>query len=144
VTEQKKDMFAGIADTQQAQALRDHLANPNTFGAPTPLPSVSLDSGRYSKDMWRGPMWINMNYLTVRGLRRYGFNTEAEHLKELSLQAVQRWYEEEGCLFEFYDSLGITSPRGLDRKQRLSTGQGMAPISDYHWTAALTAALLLE
>jgi len=50
----------------------------------------------------------------------------------------------EGCLFEFYDSLGVTSPRGLDRKQRLISGRGMAPISDYHWTAALTAALTLD
>jgi hypothetical protein len=34
--------------------------------------------------------------------------------------------------------------RTADRKRRLSTGKGIAPISDYHWTAALTAAWLLE
>lgn len=137
-------LFAGIADTARAQALKRHLRNPQTFGAPFPVPSISLDSGVYSKDMWRGPTWINFNYLVYLGLLRYGFKDEAQWLREKTLAAVERWYEKEGCLFEYYDSLAITSPRLLDRKQRLSTGEGIAPISDYHWTAALTATFILS
>ena len=137
-------LFAGIADPAQAAALRRHLHNPSTFGAALPIPSVSLDSGQYCKDMWRGPTWMNLNYVTIVGLRANGFPEDAARLKEASLAAIQQWYEREGCIFEYYDSLGITSPRGLDRKQRLATGRGIAPISDYHWTAAITAALLLE
>jgi neutral trehalase len=87
---------------------------------------------------------MNLSYLIVLGLRRYGLCAEAEALKENLLDTVQTWYEREGCLFEYYDALGLTSPRGLDRKQRLSSGKGIAPICDYHWTAAVTAALLLE
>jgi glycogen debranching enzyme len=137
-------LLAGIPDPRQAEALRRHLADATTFAAPLPVPSTSLDSGRYCKDMWRGPTWINCNYVVICGLRRYGFTEEADRLKEQTLAAVQRWYESEGCLYEYYDSLGVTAPHALDRKQRLISGKGMAPISDYHWTAALTAALLLE
>ena len=137
-------LFAGIASAERAEALRQHLANPRTFGSPVPVPSVSLDSGSFCKDMWRGPAWVNLNYMTCLGLRRYGFSEAADRLKEATLAEIQRWYEQEGCLFEFYDALGLTSPRDLDRKRRLVTGQGMAPISDYHWTAALTAAWLME
>lgn len=137
-------LFAGIAPPDRAEALRQHLANPETFAAAVPIPTVSLDSGLYSKDMWRGPTWMNLNYLVYTGLHRYGFHEEAERLREVSLATVQKWYEREGCLWEFFDSLGITSPRLLDRKQRLISGRGIAPISDYHWTAATTAAWLME
>ncbi|MDH7571902.1 MAG: trehalase family glycosidase, partial [Armatimonadota bacterium] len=137
-------LHAGIPTPAQAAALRRHLLDPESFGAPLPIPSVSLDAGVYCKDMWRGPTWINLNYLAALGLRRYGFVQEANGLREATLAAVQKWYEREGCLFEYYDSLDITSPRLLDRKQRLITGRGIAPISDYHWTAALVAAWLLE
>jgi len=137
-------LLAGIADDAQVNRLREHLLNPRTFGTALPLPSIAVDEGTYTKDMWRGPTWINTNYAICCGLRRYGFGEDAQRLKESSLSAIERWYGEEGCLFEFYDSLDITSPRKLDRKQRLSQGTGMAPISDYHWTAALVAAWLME
>jgi glycogen debranching enzyme len=136
-------LFAGIASPAQAKALAAHLANPVTFATAFPVASESIDSGTYCKDMWRGPTWINTNYLIWCGLRRYGLRKAAAELRQRTLAQLRRWYEAEGCLFEFYDSLGVTSPRGLDRKQRLSSGRGLAPISDYHWTAALAVAFML-
>ena len=42
------------------------------------VPSISRSQPEfYSKDMWRGPVWININYLIARGLERYGFREEA-------------------------------------------------------------------
>jgi hypothetical protein len=137
-------LLAGIPDATRAAALQKQLRNPSTFAAPYPVPSISLDSGTYTKDMWRGPAWINYNFIIYRGLLKYGLQQDAEWLKERTLVGIQKWYEKEGCLFEFYDSLDLTSPHLLDRKQRLSTHDFYAPISDYHWTAALTAAMLLE
>ncbi len=47
-----------------------------SFNTPFPLPSVATDSPNYDphnqekERLWRGPVWINMNwYLVVRGLR---------------------------------------------------------------------------
>lgn len=137
-------MLAGIASTEQADALVNHLANPATFGSAFPVPSISLDSGTFCKDMWRGPTWININYLIYRGLLRYGYAEQAASLREKILDVVDKWYQAEGCIFEYYDALDTTSPRDLDRKQRLASGRGIAPISDYQWSAGLTAALLLE
>lgn len=137
-------LFAGIPSPQRARRLAEHLTNPCTFGAPALVPSESLDSGTFSKDMWRGPAWMNLSYCILLGLRRYGFQDEAARLKENMLSTIGSWYETSGCLWEYYDSLNCTSPGNLDRKQRLISGKGMAPISDYHWTAAITAALLLE
>jgi neutral trehalase len=137
-------LFAGIPDAARAARLAAHLRNPATFGAPALVPSESLDSGTFCKDMWRGPAWMNLSYLIVLGLRRYGLCADAEAIKENLLDTVGQWYARDGCLFEYYDSLGLTSPRALDRKQRLISGKGIAPICDYHRTAAVTAALLLR
>jgi hypothetical protein len=135
-------LFAGIASRSQAEALDEHINNPATFGAPLPIPSESLDSSTFCKDMWRGPSWLNMTYLTYLGLKRYGFHDTAAKIREQVLDGVQSWYERTGCLWEYYDCLDETPPGDLDRKQRLSTGEGIAPISDYHWTASVVAAWL--
>ncbi len=135
-------LAAGIPGPEQANALRRRLVDPAAFGAPFPVPSEALDSGTFCKDMWRGPTWVNMNFLLFLGLRRYGFRDEAAMIREKTLAEIRRWYEETGCIWEYYDSLGVTPPGELDRKQRLISGNGIAPISDYHFTAALAAAFL--
>ncbi|MCF7837446.1 MAG: hypothetical protein K9N49_02355 [Candidatus Marinimicrobia bacterium] len=135
-------LFAGIASPEQAAALGRHLDNPATFGAPVPVPTVSLRSGTFSKDMWRGPSWANLSYLVYLGLRRYGDRERAARLRTALLDTIGTWYATTGCLWEYYDALGLTPPIELDRKQRISTGLGITPISDYHWTAAVTVALL--
>jgi hypothetical protein len=136
-------LFAGIASPSQAESLRDHLNNPATFGAPLPVPSESLDSATFCKDMWRGPSWLNMTYLTYLGLKRYGIHDVASRIRHCVLDGVQTWYERTGCVWEYYDCLNLTPPFDLDRKKRLSSGEGIAPISDYHWTASIIAAWLL-
>ena len=135
-------LLAGIADEEQAERLRRHLETPSTFGTPLPCPSVSVDSGAFSKDMWRGPVWLNTAYMVYEGLQRYGFDDVARRLRDTTLTTVRKWYTKEGCLFEFYDALDVTIPRDLDRKQRFMLQRGIAPISDYGWTAAITILLL--
>ncbi|MFH1614546.1 MAG: trehalase family glycosidase [Planctomycetota bacterium] len=136
--------FAGIASVEHADALRQHLNNPATFDTAMPIPSVSVDSGTFCKDMWRGPTWLNVTYLVYRGLMNYGFVKEAQKIRDILIGKVNKWYEAEGCIFEYYDSLDLTSPHKLDRKQRLTTGKGYGPISDYHWSAVVTALLISD
>lgn len=137
-------LLAGIPDGSQAGQLAGHLEDPTTFGAPLPCPSVALDHGTLCKDMWRGPTWINTNYFIYLGLRRYGQTGSARRLREITLDAIQRWYEQTGCVYEYYDAIDLTPPHDLDRKRRLSTGRGFACISDYNWTAAMTALLIAD
>jgi hypothetical protein len=135
-------LWAGIATPEQAERLKDHLVG-KKFWTATPVPSVARDDTNYGKDMWRGPAWVNMNYLIIRGLRRYDFNKEAADLRARTLAAVVKWYGQTGAMWEFYDADGETSPAALDRKGAAASG-GPTDIADYNWTAALYADMLLR
>lgn len=98
--------------------------------------------------MWRGPTWINMNYLVVQGLRRHGQVEPARRLARQTIDLVGRYYDEFGVLFEFYDSAGELPPTQCWRKGPPLPAPDLDTkvdgIRDFHWTAALTAALLAE
>jgi hypothetical protein len=137
-------LWAGIATKTQAAQLVRHLRNEEKFWTRMPVPSVARDDPAFEKDMWRGPTWVNTNYLIIKGLRRYGYKKDAEDLRARTLFGVIEWYERTGALWEFYDPDGRTPPARLDRKDRLETGQGLPVISDYHPTAATFADLVMR
>ena len=134
-------LFAGIPDEHRAERLLEHLQNPQEFWTAFPVPSVAVNEDRFEPDMWRGPTWVNVDLMIILGLRRYAFADVARELTEKLLAGIEHWYCRLGAICEFYDPLGRTPPNLLDRKQRLRTGQGIAPIADYNWSAACYLAL---
>eukprot|EP00947_MAST-08B_sp_MAST-8B-sp1_P004599 g4599.t1 len=44
------------------------INDPARFGTPVPLPSVAARTAHFSTDMWRGPMWLNTNFMVSLGL----------------------------------------------------------------------------
>jgi glycogen debranching enzyme len=133
---------------ERVDRLISALHDPSQFGSAIPVPSVSLSNPAYSTDMWRGPTWINMNYLIVIGLTRQGRLEEAQRLKERTIALVDKYYKQYGVLFEYYDSSDHTPPVRCDRKgpfrEPYDIRQKVNVIRDYHWTAALTFSLLVE
>ncbi|HNT33791.1 MAG TPA: trehalase family glycosidase, partial [bacterium] len=97
-------LFAQVAPTERAERLLEHLQDESEFWTPLPVPSVSRDDATYSKDMWRGPTWLNYNYFIIEGLHNYGFAEAANALTERTLNEVVRWYLKEGVIFEYYDA----------------------------------------
>ena len=97
-------------------------------------------------DMWRGGVWLNYNYFLICGLRRYGYDALATSIKEKTLSAVNRWFEETGQIFEFYDPGDQTAPWRLNRKGP----QPRVPdyraryhaITDFNWSACFTLLLI--
>ena len=138
-------LFAGVCSQERAAALVADLQDPATFGTALGVPSVAVSDVTFGSDMWRGPVWINYNYMIIHGLRACGFAKEAEQLRQSTLLAMDTWYEREGTVYEFYDSTGRLSPTLLPRK-----GAPLRPcddtirypaIRDYGWTASLYVAL---
>lgn len=139
-------LWAGIASEAQAGRLMAHLLDPREFACEFPVPTVALDEPSFSDDMWRGPTWINTNFLIHRGLRRYGLTAEADDLRGRTMREIQRWYEQTGAIYEYYDNFARTEPGLLHRKGGVGSagGYGVGTIRDYGWSAALYVALARE
>lgn len=137
-------LFAGVASPEQAEALVAALRDPRRFGSAMPLPSIGLGDPTYEKDMWRGPTWINYNYLAIRGLARYGYREDAARVARRTLEEIARWYETNGVIYEFYDAEAEVAPSLLNRKGKRGGHWLHIVIPDYHWSAALYVALAHE
>lgn len=90
----------------------------------TPVPSYDrYGFAFFPTRYWRGPVWANINWFLMRGLERYGYEDQAERLRNtiVSLCNKQGFYE-------YYDP---------------TTGFGHG--SDlFSWTAALFLDIVLE
>lgn len=127
--------------------LVDMLWHPDHFGTAYPVPSIAASEPAWGTDMWRGPTWINMNYLIIEGLRLHERHEEAQGLADRTIELVRRYYDKYGVVFEYYDSKDKRPPVDCDRKgPKRGTYDiriKMDSIRDYHWSAALTACLIL-
>jgi len=111
-------LYAGCIDQKRADILVRALENEHRFGPAFPVPSVPLDSPWFkNKTYWQGPTWINMNWLIIDGLKRYGYKDHAAALREITLELVNR-----SGFYEYFDPV---------------TGEP-AGAPEFSWTAALT------
>jgi len=120
-------LFAGIPDVFRAQRMYNYL-NSDAFCSLTEtcyaVPSYDRHEPDFSSHCyWRGPVWINMNWLLVHGLRRYGFQEYAQRLRQSIIDLPQKH-----DFYEYYDPF---------------TGQGHGT-DQFSWTAALLLDILHE
>ena len=105
--------------------LIDHLTR--EFWPRYPISTVALDDPQYNPDqMWRGPTWINVNYLFTEGLRRVGAHELARELRGRTLDLLCGGED----LFEYYNP------------ETGSKGSGAA--STFGWSAALFIDLAVQ
>lgn len=127
-------LFGGLPSRERAAGLvADHLLDPDGFAPGTGaagvttryfLPTTSKSSPRFEpRRYWCGPIWVNVNWLVLQGLREYGFRAEADRVAADTLELVRR-----SGFAEYYD------PRD---------GSACGARS-FSWSAALTVDLLLD
>lgn len=124
------------------------LEDPEKFDTAFPVPSIARDHELYGADMWRGCVWINFNYFIIKGLRFYGYGRQADKIADITLKTVNRWFEETGNIFEFYDAEDKIAPWHLNRKGRQPETPDyrikMHAITDYNWTASFLQLIMAE
>ncbi len=75
-------MFCGAIEKKQARKIVDeHFFNKDEFWTKFPIPTVAKKDAKFSPtDYWRGPTRININWMTNKGLLKYGFKDAAADL----------------------------------------------------------------
>jgi putative isomerase len=77
-----------------------HLFSPKEFWTRFPIPSVAADDAQFeAQTMWRGPTWVNINYLYIDGLERIGRLREARRLRAKTLALIMH----NADIYEYYD-----------------------------------------
>jgi putative isomerase len=137
-------LLCGAPSVDQAKALLGHLESPESFGTAFPVPSIAAsEPGYYAKDMWRGPSWININWLIARGLERYAsygaeFSEAAVRIDEATIAEIERHALRFGTFFEYYDDRREVEPPQLLRKGICDPENPFRQvIHDYGWTTTL-------
>jgi hypothetical protein len=121
-------LYAGAATREQAQKIYDRL-NSASFcalhqGNCFTIPNYDTQKEGFDRsNYWRGPVWININWMLAHGLRRYGYTLKADSLQKDLLQLPIRF-----GFHEYFDSFD-------------GTGYGT---DNFSWTAALFIDLVEE
>jgi len=90
-------MWAGVATAEQAAAIMRHLGS---LEEPGGIAMSTYESGA----QWDFPFgWAPMQLVGVEGMRRYGFNREADRVSMEFLSMVKENFRKEGTIHEKYD-----------------------------------------
>ncbi len=113
-------LFADIPGEDQQEQMFQYL-NTHCFCQMTdecfPAPSYDRSGDDYSGRMyWRGPVWINMNWLLSHGLGKYGYEDYVAQIKKSIIQLPLK-----SGFREYYDT---------------DSGEGYGT-DDFTWTASL-------
>lgn len=139
-------MAAGIPDKAQADLMMKKIIDPNYYNTRIPFPSVARNESVFVKDMWRGPVWINMAYLGVLGVDRYQHKQEAVYLAKKIIRGIFETHARTGQFYEFYDPDRYDISELHRKKGNLwkKITLGSKPVKTFVGWTGLANALLLE
>jgi len=97
-------LWAGTATDAQAKRLvEEHLTDPTEFWRAYGVPSLSAGDPYYDpQGYWNGPVWVEWQFLIVRGLQNYGYHAEANELADRVFDNVIHHLKTSHTFWEFY------------------------------------------
>lgn len=123
-------LWAGVASKSQAKELVKTMMDNTKFNTAVPLQTLDASSGKFEPDggYWRGPTWIDQSYFGVNGLKKYGFNIEANQLTKKLIHNAEGVIQNGKAIRENYNPI---------------TGEGLEAYN-FSWSAAHYLLLLLN
>jgi putative isomerase len=120
-------LWTGQLPDQIRDRLIAHLTHPDEFWGGYVIPSVARNDPHFDPQrMWRGPVWVNVNYFFIEALRQIGEYTLARTMLDRTLDLVMS----QPSIYEYYDS---------------ESGQPPATAADiFGWTAAVFIDLAIQ
>lgn len=101
-------LWAGIATEEQAGRVVERYRDKKSFHCEGGVRTLSAQEKMYrvaasnNPSCWLGPVWGISNYLTFRGLLKYGYTEEARELCEKTIRLFGRDIIRFGAMHEYY------------------------------------------
>jgi alpha,alpha-trehalase len=126
-------LWTGIATKEQAARVRGNLS---LFEAPGGL----LTSLQSTGSQWDAPFgWAPLQMIAAQGLRRYGFDQDADRISEKFISLVTKEFEEHGTIVEKYD----VRRRESDVEAGIKFGYAANQVG-FGWTNAAVVQMLAD
>ncbi|MEB3211080.1 MAG: trehalase family glycosidase [Leptolyngbyaceae bacterium] len=120
-------LYAQIPDNEQVEHMMQHLTSLDFYSENFrgwAIPSCSRREQAFCPTKyWRGPIWMNLNWVLYHGLHRNGFEEDARKLRQTSLRMPKK--------------------AGFHEYFHPDTGEGLGT-ADFSWTASLVLDFLLS
>ena len=111
-------LWAGTPSPSRAERLLTLLQRPDGYWPKFPVPTVPVDAPEFQEARyWKGPTWVNTNWMIIEGLWAHGADELADQLRRRTLELVAH-----AGFSEYFSALN---------------GEGYGADS-FSWTAALT------
>lgn len=123
-------LWANVATTEQAEAVKNNMMNPDFFNTKVPFQTLSASHPSFEPDngYWRGPNWLDQAYFGVIALHNYEYHEEA--------------YKATYKLIHNAEGVLIKGPSIRENYQPI-TGEGLES-QNFSWSAAHYLLLLIN
>ena len=92
-------LLTGRMPQEISSRLVAHLTDENQFWPRFPIPTVAMNDPKYNPEqMWRGPTWVNINYLMIEGLQKSGYENIARELRQRTMELISGHKD----IYEYY------------------------------------------
>ena len=98
-------LWAGVASKQQAARILKVMTDPRVFATYIPFPTVARNHPQFSIKYWRGPVWLDQVYFAIQGLKRYGYQQEAQQFTRQLFDRLEGLKNSTGAIRENYNPL---------------------------------------
>jgi glycogen debranching enzyme len=120
-------LWTGQLPDAVRERLLAHLTYPDEFWGEISLPTVARNDPHFDpQTMWRGPVWVNINYIFIEALRQIGEHSLGRTLRDRTLDLIM-------------------SQPGIHEYYNAETGQPPATAAAaFGWTAAVFIDLAIQ
>lgn len=100
-------IWTGQLPNEIRDRLLAHLTNPEEFWGEFIIPSVAYNDVNFDpQTMWRGPVWVNINYFFIEALKQIGEHALADQLRDKTLNLIMS----HDSIYEYYNALTGNPP----------------------------------
>lgn len=121
-------LWANVASPEQGAAVFKTIGDSTKFNTFLPFPTCSANNPKFDPTgYWRGPVWLDQAAFAIEGLKKYGFDTQADQMFEKLANRAE----------------GMLTDGGLRENYNPANGKGLGA---YHfgWSAAHILMLLTK